>query len=241
MPALADAPRARGAAEAGGGPRAASKGPLRLGAGASLSLLGGFVALVAAGGVLNPGYNHADDFLSSLASYGAVAPGLGVSALLALAGAHAAAAYGVRRGTALVLVPFALALSAAAVATIASFRLHCAGGPAGCYVRDSSGSALFTDVVHGRAVAVYQATIMLAMGGLAWEASRAKAPRRLVAPSAAAALGSFSIFALMGAGGPHPGATQRAWVFVNSLWLLGSLLVLTRSAPSPSTAVENAP
>jgi hypothetical protein len=177
--------------------------------------LAAFWALVAAGGIVNPGYSQVEDYVSRLAAFGARWPGVGIAAIAALSTAHAAAALLVGRAGAR-LAGAVLGVAAACGYVVAAFRIHCPGGAAGCRAAGTAPDA-WTDVVHGWAVRGYAAALVAAMvaaAAQAWSGGR----RRLAALSLAAA--GASVVTVLRIADPAGGADQRLWLLVSTLWLL---------------------
>lgn len=177
-----------------------------------------FWALVLLGGALEPGYSHVEDHVSRLASFGATWPAVGITAIVALAGAHAAAAVVLHR---LPSRAGAAALGGAAVAgiAVAAFRVHCPRGAAGC--RGAAASAdTWTDAVHGYAVAGYEVALLMAMLAVAWWGSQRGRP----AVSAVSLLAAgASLVTVLRVDEPAAGADQRLWLAVSTVWLLAVL------------------
>jgi hypothetical protein len=175
-----------------------------------------------AGGTLQPGYRIGRDVLSTLASYGARSPWIGIGAIAVLAAGHAALAAGIASVLRFRLAAALVAGSAAAGLLVALFRIHCPAGAARCGgdVGLGGGEPL-TDRVHGSAVAAYAVFVALAMLAVAVGSLRSpdRGGRRLAAASGA--LGVASAWLASGLlDAPQPGMHQRAWLAVNSLWSL---------------------
>lgn len=188
--------------------------------------LSAFVALAALGGALQPDYSHRRDYLSALASVGARAPAVGVSALLALALAHAGGAAAVRRTAGARLAPALLLGAAASGVVIASARISCPGGAAGCSTGTGSPGDSLAGVVHGRAVGAYAVLVVLAMITTVRPAWRAGHSVLAAASPPCAAASAGLLLAQLAS--PTPGGWQRGWVAVSVGWLL-----LAGAAPLP--------
>jgi hypothetical protein len=164
----------------------------------------------AVAGALAPGYSARADFVSSLAGRGSEVAPLGIAALLALAGAHLAAAVAVRGRTA---VPLALAgLCGLAVAV---FRTACPLGAAGCGSGANETVPDLADSVHVHGVVGYEVALVVAMLAVAVRVARTRPAAAALTVAAAVA----SVVLALHIGGPHLGAWQRAWLLVNTGWL----------------------
>jgi Protein of unknown function (DUF998) len=167
----------------------------------------GFWVLVLVAGQVNPGYVLTRDYISALASRGADQAWLGVLALVLLPLAHGAVGL-LLRGRAPV-VASGLAVSVLAGLVVASMRISCPGGAAGCSVsgrRSVSGQVRTTDwmdAVHGKAVATYgilMVAVLLAAAVSLWATDRGLA-------IASGVLGPVSLGLLVAtAGGARPTA-----------------------------------
>lgn len=177
--------------------------------------LGLFWGLVLLGGALEPGYSHARDFVSRLASFGATWPVIGIAAIAALAFAHAAAALVLRRVGARAAAA-ALGVAALAGLVVAAFRVHCPGGAAGCRAR-AAAQDTWTDTVHTYAVTGYEVALLAAMLALAWWGSRRGHPALAVVSLLAAVA---SLVTVLRIDAPAAGADQRLWLAVSTGWLL---------------------
>lgn len=170
-------------------------------------------------GALAPGYSARADYISSLAGRGSEVAPLGIAALLALAGAHLAAAVAVRGRTA---VPLALAgLCGLAVAT---FRTACPLGAAGCGSGANETVPDLADSVHVYGVVGYEIALVAAMLAVAARLART----RPVAAALTVAAAVASIGLALAIGGPDLGVWQRAWLLVNTGWLAVAVSRLRR-------------
>jgi len=193
-----------------------------------------FWAATLVGAALNPGYRGTRDYVSSLASYGARAAGVGIFAIAVLALAHAATAVAARQALGVSLMPALLVLGAVAGLVTSAFRIHCSRGAAGCSTAASQDPARgLSDAVHGSSVAAYAVTTILAMLALTWWAVRARARRLAVVSAVAAAASALTVSRI---GGAAPGGWQRLWLAVNVVWLLVVLVAALRSAQGPAAA-----
>lgn len=188
----------------------------------ALFWIGTFVA-----GALAPGYSVREDYISSLAGRGSEVAVLGVATLLVIALAHLAAAAAVRGA---VGVPLALAGVAGLV--VASFRIACPGGAAGCSLGGNGAVPDLADLTHGWAVVGYEVALVAAMAAVAAQLVRTR-------PVAAAltvgvAVLSAVIALRIGAVDGDRGWWERGWLVVNTGWLV--LLVTTRRGRSAGQA-----
>jgi uncharacterized protein DUF998 len=198
-----------------------------------LATLAVFWPATLVGAALQPGYRASRDVISALASYGARSAWIGVTAIAVLALGHGALGLGIGRALRAVLASVLVVGSSVAGLATALFRIHCPGGAAGC--RNTFGTETvrpFTDAAHGKAVAAYAALLALGMVafGVHLARRRIRAGRWLAAASVAFGVAS----AVLAAGLRHasyPGAQQRTWLAVNSLWGVGvAALLLVRRA-----------
>ena len=191
------------------------RGPARLTLlGVGLFWVGVFVA-----GSLVEGYEHRDDYISSLAGRGSPVAALGVAALLGSALAHAAASWAVRGARDSRLVAALLLASGVAIVVIAVFPQSCRSGPAGCgTVDDSPGDWIGT--VHVAGVVAYELVAIAALVTVAVAAlgRRATFPRWLGPTSLV--LAGVSVVLLSRVGGDDTGLWQRLWVVTHHAWLL---------------------
>lgn len=189
--------------------------------------LAGFWTTAVVASSRQPAYDPRTDYLSALASSGAVQPGWGIAmfafgglALLAAAvcvaraeGAHPR----LRRAAASALVAGSLAVLVAGVA-----RVVCPEGAAGCNAGPRVAEATASGVVHAWSVGIYQVCLTLAALVLA-RANHAHGRRGMAAVLAVGAVATtvlaFDPLPL------QPGVSQRLWVAAGHLLLLG--LVVT--------------
>lgn len=198
-------PRAeRGARPAAPAPAAAPAGVVV--AGVAVFWIGTLTA-----GVLAPGYAVGDDYVSSLAGRGSSVAVLGVTALAVLGTAHLVAAAGLRGA-----VGGPLTLAGLAGLTVAAFRIKCPGGAAGCGFEPDAVPPDAADTVHGLAVVAYELGLVAAMVVVA--AGLARSRRGAAVGTLLAALGSVVL--LLQVGGADNGWWQRAWLVVNTGWLV---------------------
>jgi hypothetical protein len=156
-------------------------------------------------------YSLRADYVSSLAGRGSSVGALGVAALLALALAHLVAAAAVRGR-----VGASLALAGIAGLAVAAFRTGCPLGAAGCGWPPNDAPTDLADSVHGYGVVAYEAAFVVAMVLVAAGAGRWTTSFRVLTAVAAVA----SIVLVLQTGGDAAGAWQRAWLAVNTAWLV---------------------
>lgn len=202
-------------------------------AGVVLFWLGALVA-----GALASGYSLRADYISSLAGRGSEVAVLGIAALAVLGLAHLAAAAVLRRS-----LPVAGPLAVAGLAglTVSAFRTGCPTGAAGCGFGANDAPAVLADIVHVEAVVGYEIALVVAMVAVVLGATGRSAALRAL--TAVAAVGSPLL--LLQVGGADSGLWQRAWLVVNTGWLL--LLVVRagrrtdRATRSPEYPDSRAP
>lgn len=182
--------------------------------GVALFWLGSLVA-----GSLVPGYSIRGDYVSSLAGRGSSVAVFGIVAITALGVAHLGAAAAARG---VVAVP--LALAGLSGLTIAAFRTACPLGAAGCGTPPNDAPADLADTVHVLAVVGYEIALVAAMAVVAVRLVRTRP--LAAALTVAAAVGSVVL--ALNIGGPDLGAWQRAWLIVNTGWLV---VAVTRLGP----------
>lgn len=164
-------------------------------------------------GALAPGYSLRADHVSSLAGRGSAVAVLGIAALVVLALAHLAAAATAGRPLAVPLV-----LAGVAGLAVAGFRTGCPLGAAGCGTAPNDAPPDLFDVVHGFGVVGYEVALVAAMAVVA--ARPGPPARRLVTAAATVA----SVVLLLRTGGADSGLWQRAWLLVNTAWLVALAL-----------------
>jgi Protein of unknown function (DUF998) len=177
-----------------------------------------FWVLVLVAGAVNPGYQLTRDYVSALASRGAVDAWLGVAALLVLPLAHLAAAR--------VLAPRApkaavgLLVTVAAGVVTAADRISCLGGAARCSVAGQLRATDWMDAVHGRAVAAYGVIMVVVLATTAVELWGGAGLRRLAVASAVLAPVSGLLLIASSRMPDSPGGLQRLWLLANTGWLV---------------------
>lgn len=179
--------------------------------------VGAFWGLVAVAGVLAPGYSARGDYISSLAGRGSSVAVLGVVALTLLGLAHLFAGAVVRGWPA---VPFVVAGVCGLV--VAFFRTGCPLGAAGCGSAPNDAPPDLADTLHGYGVYGYEIALVLAMVGVAVRLGWGVGAALTVVAAVASVVLTLRI------GGPDLGAWQRAWLIVNTGWLV---VAVTRFAP----------
>ncbi|RZT88895.1 uncharacterized protein DUF998 [Pseudonocardia sediminis] len=178
-----------------------------------------FWVLTLTAGALVPGYSIRQDYVSSLAGRGSSVALLGIAAITVLGLAHLSAAWVLRGGLAAPLV-----LAGLAGLTIAAFRVGCPLGAAGCSFTPGNRIGDASSAVHGYAVAAYEVALVVAM--LVTAVSRRSADKVFARVSVVAA--PVSVVFLLSTGGDANGLWQRAWLVVNTAWLV-ALVWRTRS------------
>lgn len=170
-----------------------------------------FWVLSLTAGARVPGYSIRQDYVSSLAGRGSSVAVLGIAAIALLGLAHLGAAWVLRGGLA---VP--LALAGLAGLTIAAFRVGCPLDAAGCSFTPGNRIGDAQSSVHGLAVAAYEAALVVAM--LVVAVSRRSADKSFALVSVVAV--PVSVVLLLSTGGEANGLWQRAWLVVNTAWLI---------------------
>ncbi|WP_028645814.1 DUF998 domain-containing protein [Nocardioides sp. URHA0020] len=208
------------AAEGGTTPRPALS---RLGRASALGL-GVFVAAVVVGGVLNPGYSHRSDAMSSLAAHDATAPGvmivgfLGLTLALLSAGVVLVRTLSGKAGVAGAV----LVILAGATSVVVSFaRLDCSPlVSASCVAREKAGTVSGGHVVHNLASLVLFVALVVGLFLLAAGLRRTPGLGHLARPTRAAAVAALVLMVWFGSGayGDEGGIVQRALVLVAVGW-----------------------
>lgn len=182
---------------------------------AVVAAVAAFWLLVFVAGSLNPGYAPSRDYVSALASRGARSAWLGVTALVVLPMAHLGVAAILRRRAPVVAGGLVACVLAGLV--VASMRISCPRGAAGCSVGGQLRRTDWLDATHGRVVAVYgvvMVAVLVTITVTRWSRARGVA-------AASAVLAPVSgLLLLMSTGGAHPGLPQRLWLLVNTGWLV---------------------
>jgi hypothetical membrane protein len=180
-------------------------------------VLGGiavFWGLVLALGAANPGYTQTRDYVSTLASRGAVHGWLGVLAICSAAVAILATAVLLRE-----LSRIAAALSALAGAgflVVAFTRLACANGAASCGLGGRFELSGFTEVTHSAATALAAVCLVVAM---AWSGIALLRRGFMRAGRASLAASAATAVAFLATGGSSPGWIERIGIAVATAWL----------------------
>lgn len=169
---------------------------------------------------LQPGYDPAQDSLSSLASNGAAGPWIGMLAIATSGLVALIAMISLRRLT----PPGALALGVAGVALflVAGTRIDCPGGAAGCLMGPTTSYLTATSHTMGLILfevmfigAIASAAICLWRGG--W--------RRMAMVAIIGIILSLFFFAVAPTG---IGLRQRAWLLVNTVLMAGCVVIPAR-------------
>jgi hypothetical protein len=121
-----------------------------------------------------------------------------------------------------------LALAGLAGLNVAAFRTSCPDGAAGCGSPGNDAPADFADVTHGLAVVAYEVALVVAMLVIAAGLARAR-------PAAAVltvVVALVSVVLALQIGGADTGWWQRAWLLVNTGWVIVVVLGMpTRRGP----------
>lgn len=178
-------------------------------------LLLAFALLVIIAASVNPGYLHARDYVSYLASRGADHAWIGMLALATFSGAHALTGrfwWGI---TPVVWAPL-LVCSFFGVITALS-RVSCPGGAAGCARRSQGSSPDVWDHLHGLSVGAYELSFVVAAicAGVVLARGHRRGPGTLLLVVAV-----LSALAFRAIHEPTPGVEQRLWLAVNALGLV---------------------
>ena len=191
-----------------------------------------WVAVVIAAAV-NTGYSHSRDYVSALASVGADHAWLGVLALAAIGVAVALTFFLVRPISRVAAV--AVALAGAGFVFGAFARLRCTEGAAFCGVGDRQSTDLENTRGYLHEGAVIGSSLLLVVAMTALGVALLQQGRRAGGiGSLIAAFATVVTLALVS--GDTPGAEQRIWIAVMTLWVIGvaiSALVRTDN-PQPA-------
>lgn len=180
----------------------------------------------------NTGYEHRRDYVSTLASHGAVHGWLGAFAIAAAGGAMLSAALLVRPLSRLAAA--AVALAGVGFLVVAFTRLECANGPAGCGLGGRFAVSGGTEVTHWAATTI--ATVLL-IAGVALTGLALLRARRIVAGVSSLAAAVVTAGAFLAMGGESPGGVQRLGILVATGWLAAVAIVALvgrESAHTPS-------
>jgi hypothetical membrane protein len=193
-------------------------GPSRRVAVAVIALVGIFWVAVVVAGFVNPHYSHARDYISALASVGAEHPWLGMLAIAAVGVAFVLTAVLVNVFSRTAAV--AVGLAGVGYVFGAFARLRCLEGAAFCGVGDRVSEDLENTrgYVHETAVVASTLLLVIAMTALGIALLR-RGERPVGVASLVAAVATVVTFALVS--GDTPGAEQRLWVAVMTLWTVG--------------------
>lgn len=183
-----------------------------------LVLVGLFWVAVVIAGSANPDYSHSRDYVSALASIGAQHSWLGVLAIAAVGVAFVLTSLLVRPVSRVAAV--AVALAGAGYVFGAFARIRCAEGAAFCGVGDRQSADLENTrgYVHEGAVVGSSLLLVVAMTALGVALIR-QGRRAGGVASLIAAFATVITFALVS--GDSPGAEQRIWIAVMTLWVIG--------------------
>jgi hypothetical membrane protein len=198
-----------------------------------VSLLGLFWVAVIVAASSNPSYSHRRDYVSALASQGAERPWLGILAIASVGVAFLLTSRLVRAFSRTAAI--AVALSGVGLVIGAFARLRCAEGAAYCGVGDRMSIDLENTrgYVHESAVIVATVLLVIAMTALGVALLR-NGRRGGGIASLVAAAATVVTFLLVS--GDTPGAEQRVWIAVMTLWALGVAVSALARAPAPRPA-----
>jgi hypothetical membrane protein len=191
-----------------------------------------WVAVVIAASV-NTGYSHSRDYVSSLASVGADHAWLGVLALAAVGAAVALTFFLVRPVSRVAAV--AVALAGAGFVFGAFARIRCAEGAAFCGVGDRQSADIENTRGYLHEGAVIGSSLLLVVAMTALGVALLRQGRRTGGiASLIAALATVVTLALVS--GDTPGAEQRIWIAVMTLWVITVALSALMRADNPHPA-----
>lgn len=190
--------------------------------------LGAFWIGVLVVAAANSGYEHRRDYVSTLASHGAVHGRLGVLAIASAALAMLASSALVRQLSRAAAA--AIALAGLGFLVVAFTRLQCSNGPAGCGLGGRFAVSGSTEVTHWAATTI--ATVLLIVGivltGFALVRRRRWVEGVVSLLAAAVTAGAF-----LAMGGDSPGITQRVGIVVATGWLAAVALATLAGRESP--------
>jgi hypothetical membrane protein len=181
----------------------------------------------------NPGYSHRRDYVSALASQGAERPWLGVLAIASVGVAFLLTSRLVRPFSRTAAI--AVALSGIGLVVGAFVRIRCVEGAALCGVGDRMSVDLENTrgYVHESAVILATLLLVIAMTALGVALLRSGRRGRGVASLVAAAA---TVVTFLLVSGDTPGAAQRVWIAVMTLWAFGVAVSALARAPSQRSA-----
>ena len=180
----------------------------------------------------NEGYEQGRDYVSTLASRGAVDGWLGVVAIASAAVAMFPAALLVARISRAAAA--SVALAGLGFLVVAFTRLECSNGPAGCGLGGRFAVSGGTEVSHWTATTVGTVSLItgMALTGIALLRDGRSTAGTISLAAAAVTVGAF-----LAMGGDSPGGVQRVGIAVATGWLaaLASYVLRGRESPrSPS-------
>ena len=192
-----------------------------------LVLIGLFWVTVVIAASVNSGYSHSRDYVSALASVGAEHAWLGVLAIAAVGVAFALTFFLVRPVSRVAAVTVALAGAGYVFGAFA--RLRCAEGAAFCGVGDRQSTDLENTRGYLHEGAVVGSSLLLVVAMTAFGVALLRQGRKAGGgASLIAAFATVVTFALVS--GDTPGAEQRIWIAVMTLWVVGvAIWTLTRA------------
>jgi hypothetical protein len=186
--------------------------------------VGVFTAAVVLGGLLNSGYSHRSDAISSLAAQDASAAGVMVVGFLGLAVALLSAGIALvsRLSGRAAVTGAALVVLAGATTVLVSFaRLDCSPLVSdACVAREKAGTVSGAHVVHNLASLVLFVALVIGLFLLASGLRRTPSLRHLAAPTRWAAIAALVLMVWFGSGayGDNGGLVQRALLVVAVGW-----------------------
>jgi len=201
-----------------------------------VALLLAFALLVLVAGSLNPGYLHARDYVSYLASRGADQAWIGILALVTFSAAHFVTALIVRlswRGARIVWVPL-LACSFFGIITALS-RVSCPGGAAGCSHAARAAVSDLWDHLHGLSVGAYELSFVVAATCAGVVLAKG---RRRWAGASLLVVAVLSALVFRAIHDPTPGVEQRIWLVVNALGLV-AMARFGQQQPAPTLGLAS--
>ncbi len=206
--------------------------PRRAAAGVLVLVALFWVAVVIAASV-NTGYSHSRDYVSALASVGADHAWLGVLAIAAVGSAIALTFFLVRPVSRVAAV--AVALAGAGYVLGAFARIRCAEGAAFCGVGDRQSTDLENTRGYLHEGAVIGSSLLLVVAMTALGVALLRQGRRTGGiASLIAAVATVVTLALVS--GDTPGAEQRIWIAVMTLWVIGVAITALLRTDNPNPA-----
>lgn len=189
-----------------------------------------FWVLVEVAATRNPGYVHYRFQISTLAAPGAHSPWLAQCAIACVAAAHLVTAPALARWHG--LVGALVAAAGALLIPVALFRAPCPYRASFCARGAATGVSEYVHTVGVLGSALCVMTAMLVAG-----VHRLRAGRKPLAGAPGMAAATLIGVALLGGLQSPAGSTQRMWILVGQLWLIGMAMEaapqMHRRQPSP--------